>query len=89
MILFRNNIKGTKKRIRSKRYQMIEKAVMSPIKARRHPPSRRAYTTLLPSPPHLPTLAPRRTTTLLLHIFRLVRRAACERSARRPTSSPT
>ena len=32
VILFRNNVKGTKKRIRSKRYQMIEKALMSPIR---------------------------------------------------------
>ena len=32
VILFRNNVKGTKKRIRSKRYQMFEKAIMSPIR---------------------------------------------------------
>ena len=33
VILFRNNVKGTKKRIRSKRYQIMEKAIMSPITA--------------------------------------------------------
>lgn len=33
VIIFRNNMKNTKKRIRSKRYQMMEKAIMSPITA--------------------------------------------------------
>ena len=32
VIIVRNNLKGTKKRIRSKRYQMFEKAIMSPIR---------------------------------------------------------
>ena len=33
VIIARNNMKNTKKRIRSKRYQMMEKAIMSPITA--------------------------------------------------------
>ena len=33
VIIVRNNIKITKKSIRSKRYQMIEKAVMAPVSA--------------------------------------------------------
>ena len=31
MIIVRNNLKGTKKRIRSKKYQIFEKAMLVPV----------------------------------------------------------